>query len=85
MSFLKDVMDAEEVILDRWTVVFHSEEHRQESGGAFSTSQSSNSLSSQDYTNILVMNNYFGIGVDAELCLEFHNSREENPYKFNSR
>lgn len=31
------------------------------------------------------MNNYFGIGIDAELCLDFHNAREENPNKFNSR
>lgn len=31
------------------------------------------------------MNNYFGIGIDADLCLDFHNAREENPDKFNSR
>lgn len=31
------------------------------------------------------MNNYFGIGIDADLCLDFHNAREENPNKFNSR
>lgn len=31
------------------------------------------------------MNNYFGIGLDADLCLDFHNAREENPNKFNSR
>lgn len=31
------------------------------------------------------MNNYFGIGLDADLCLDFHNAREENPNKFKSR
>ena len=31
------------------------------------------------------MNNYFGVGIGSELCLEFHLSREENPEKFNSR
>lgn len=40
---------------------------------------------SEDNTQIFVMNNYFGIGIEAELCLDFHNAREENPNKFNSR
>lgn len=40
---------------------------------------------SEDNSQILVMNNYFGIGIDADLCLDFHNAREENPNKFNSR
>ena len=34
---------------------------------------------------IFVMNNYFGLGLDADLCLDFHNAREEKPEKFNSR
>lgn len=40
---------------------------------------------SEDNSQMLVMNNYFGIGIDADLCLDFHNAREENPNKFNSR
>lgn len=39
----------------------------------------------EDNSQIFVMNNYFGIGIDADLCLGFHNAREENPNKFNSR
>ena len=32
-----------------------------------------------------VMNNYLGIGVEAEIALKFHLAREENPEKFSSR
>ena len=39
----------------------------------------------EDNAQIFVMNNYFGLGLDADLCLDFHNAREEKPEKFNSR
>ncbi|KFO22636.1 Diacylglycerol kinase kappa, partial [Fukomys damarensis] len=32
-----------------------------------------------------VMNNYFGIGLDAKISLEFNTRREENPKQYNSR
>ncbi|KAJ8255449.1 hypothetical protein GJAV_G00204990 [Gymnothorax javanicus] len=32
-----------------------------------------------------VMNNYFGIGLDAKISLEFNNKRDENPKKCSSR
>lgn len=31
------------------------------------------------------MSNYCGIGIDAELSLDFHQAREEEPGKFTSR
>ena len=32
-----------------------------------------------------VMNNYFGVGIDAKISLDFHNKREEHPEKCRSR
>lgn len=32
-----------------------------------------------------VMNNYFGIGIDAKISLDFHLKREEHPEKCRSR
>lgn len=88
MSILRDVIEAEEIRLDRWTVVFHPYEEKSTEDGKPSSSGlacNSNTISNEDNTQIFVMNNYFGIGIDADLCLDFHNAREENPNKFNSR
>ncbi|XP_065371403.1 uncharacterized protein LOC135963474 isoform X2 [Calliphora vicina] len=121
LSYLREVIDAEDIRLDRWTVVFHPEEkpeeqtmkvptnttgkkkkahqahlsqqtdqHHQEP--AITSSDKSGAgddecegTKNEDNTQIFVMNNYFGIGLDADLCLDFHNARMENPFKFNSR
>ena len=36
------------------------------------------------YVEKCVMNNYFGIGLDAKIALEFQNKREEHPEKCRS-
>nr|CAD7442329.1 unnamed protein product [Timema bartmani] len=83
MNLLRDVIDAEEIRLDRWTVVFHPEEKTEDKSQQ--TPNPTAGATNEDNTQIFVMNNYFGIGIDADLCLDFHNAREENPNKFNSR
>ncbi|XP_072179956.1 diacylglycerol kinase delta-like [Diadema setosum] len=39
----------------------------------------------EGYSESCVMNNYFGIGLDAKISLDFHNKREEHPEKCRSR
>ncbi|XP_012528050.1 diacylglycerol kinase theta isoform X6 [Monomorium pharaonis] len=98
LNLLRDVIDAEEIILDRWTVVFYPDEKEKTpvvcnaAGKRASQHVASRHLqitgagiTSEDNSQMYVMNNYFGIGIDADLCLDFHNAREENPNKFKSR
>ncbi|XP_073992573.1 diacylglycerol kinase theta isoform X4 [Rhodnius prolixus] len=125
LNLLRDVIDAEEIRLDRWTVVFHPEDKSEDKTISNSTVAFVNleervrgrktekykrkmkgkmlmplkprrysnlvpvkpgaGSTSEEVSTVMVMNNYFGIGIDADLCLDFHNAREENPNKFNSR
>uniref|UniRef100_A0A8C0LER1 Diacylglycerol kinase n=1 Tax=Canis lupus dingo TaxID=286419 RepID=A0A8C0LER1_CANLU len=41
--------------------------------------------SQEYYTEKCVMNNYFGIGLDAKISLDFNNKRDEHPEKCRSR
>ncbi|XP_027693437.1 diacylglycerol kinase delta-like [Vombatus ursinus] len=54
------------------------------SGHLFSRIPSWHSILSQ-FSEKCVMNNYFGIGLDAKISLEFNNKRDEHPKKCSSR
>ncbi|KAL5236368.1 hypothetical protein ACI65C_003778 [Semiaphis heraclei] len=81
IHLLEDVIEAEKIRLDRWTVVIH---HEDRADGRPIHVPNSVGMS-EDNTQMFVMNNYFGIGIDADLCLAFHKAREKNPERFNSR
>ncbi|XP_030630774.1 diacylglycerol kinase zeta [Chanos chanos] len=75
-KILSHVEDGNIVQLDRWNLdVKPNPEVSQEEKDEHQT----------DKLPIDVFNNYFSLGFDAHVTLEFHESREANPEKFNSR
>uniref|UniRef100_A0A8D2M8F4 Diacylglycerol kinase n=1 Tax=Zonotrichia albicollis TaxID=44394 RepID=A0A8D2M8F4_ZONAL len=75
-SILVSVDEADDVLMDRWTILLDAEEPAE---GA------ENGIAEPEPPKIVQMNNYCGLGIDAELSLDFHHAREEEPGKFNSR
>ncbi|XP_036057391.1 diacylglycerol kinase theta isoform X2 [Onychomys torridus] len=74
-SVLVSVDEADAVLMDRWTILLDAHE----------TDSTENSVVDSEPPKIVQMNNYCGIGIDAELSLDFHQAREEEPGKFTSR
>uniref|UniRef100_A0A3B3Z6W4 Diacylglycerol kinase n=1 Tax=Periophthalmus magnuspinnatus TaxID=409849 RepID=A0A3B3Z6W4_9GOBI len=68
---LGHVEDGSVVQLDRWNLLVEKSSAQQEEGS--------------QKLPLNVFNNYFSLGFDAHVTLEFHESREANPEKFNSR
>lgn len=66
-------------------MIFHPNEKETDEMKMALANDTNTAQPNEDTTSIFVMNNYFGIGIDADLCLDFHKAREENPDKFNSR
>ncbi|CAH8454484.1 unnamed protein product [Heterobilharzia americana] len=85
LSILKDVVEAENIRLDRWTVVIKPDQAEKDAQKKQLQIEANSSNTNEDSSRIFVMNNYFGLGIDADLNLDFHMAREENPAKFNSR
>ncbi|KAM4617915.1 diacylglycerol kinase zeta isoform 3-T4 [Discoglossus pictus] len=75
-KILSHVEEGAVVQLDRWNLqVQRNPEAGEEDRGDGAT----------DKLPLDVFNNYFSLGFDARVTLEFHESREANPEKFNSR
>ncbi|XP_064415775.1 diacylglycerol kinase theta [Latimeria chalumnae] len=75
-SILLSVDESERVLMDRWTILLDAQE---------AVGDGPDSISEPEPPKIIQMSNYCGIGIDAELSLDFHQAREEEPGKFNSR
>ncbi|XP_075787409.1 diacylglycerol kinase theta isoform X2 [Pelodiscus sinensis] len=75
-SILVSVDEADHVFMDRWTILLDAQEV---------VESAENVILEPEPPKIVQMNNYCGLGIDAELSLGFHHAREEEPGKFNSR
>jgi diacylglycerol kinase (ATP) len=85
MQLLLAIEDANTVSLDRWTLSWDADPSLLPSNRSSSLGSPGSSPAILTSPQSVVMNNYCGIGLDAAIALEFHNAREENPEKFNSR
>ncbi|KAM4854143.1 diacylglycerol kinase theta [Thomomys bottae] len=74
-SVLVSVDEADAVLMDRWTILLDAHE----------TGSTEDKALDLEPPKIVQMSNYCGIGIDAELSLDFHQAREEEPGKFTSR
>jgi len=72
-KILSSLQNADSVLMDRWQLEVERNEHE------------STEKRGKDKLPLNVVNNYFSIGVDAQIALQFHEAREANPQKFNSR
>ncbi|XP_019471097.1 diacylglycerol kinase zeta [Meleagris gallopavo] len=75
-KILSHVEDGNIVQLDRWNL--HVEANPE-------ANPEEKDETAADKLPLDVFNNYFSLGFDARVTLEFHESREANPEKFNSR
>ncbi|CAH2003450.1 unnamed protein product [Acanthoscelides obtectus] len=71
-KILLNISNSETVSLDRWSLDVQKNPEANEDGG-------------KENLPLNVVNNYYSLGVDAHIALEFHEAREAHPEKFNSR
>ncbi|CAG9765348.1 unnamed protein product [Ceutorhynchus assimilis] len=72
-KILTNISHSDTVLLDRWCLDVETNPNAEQSNDG------------KDKLPLSVVNNYYSLGVDAHIALEFHEAREAHPEKFNSR
>ncbi|XP_074039170.1 retinal degeneration A isoform X2 [Leptinotarsa decemlineata] len=72
-KILSNISHSDVVYLDRWSLEVEKNNNAASNEGG------------KENLPLNVMNNYYSLGVDAHIALEFHEAREAHPEKFNSR
>lgn len=75
-KILTNIGESDTTLLDRWQLVV---ERNTDAQGDEDNGKGKENLP------LNVVNNYFSLGVDAYIALEFHEAREAHPERFNSR
>ncbi|XP_034942348.1 diacylglycerol kinase zeta isoform X2 [Chelonus insularis] len=75
-KILLNIGDSDTTLLDRWQVTVERNPD---------ANNDDDSGKGKENLPLNVVNNYFSLGVDAHIALEFHEAREAHPEKFNSR
>ncbi|XP_076646918.1 retinal degeneration A isoform X1 [Halictus rubicundus] len=75
-KILSNIGESDAILLDRWQLIV---EKNTDAQGDDDNGKGKENLP------LNVVNNYFSLGVDAHIALEFHEAREAHPERFNSR
>ncbi|CAG9827846.1 unnamed protein product [Diabrotica balteata] len=76
-KILSNISQSDIVNLDRWSLDVEKNKD--------APPPASNEPVGKESLPLNVVNNYYSLGVDAHIALEFHEAREAHPEKFNSR